>query len=103
MIRSSDLEGWKCFISSQPGDIHYDFSLHSFLEKKNKQTKNSVWNLVGERQLWSQTIRRGGAFSRPQETWRQKDMIYYIRHLFISILNNYMINFVEDQMRYEDE
>ena len=37
MIRSSDLEGWKCFISSQPGDIHYgyDFYLHFFLEKKN--------------------------------------------------------------------
>ena len=61
------------------------------------------WNLVGERQLWSQTTRQGGAFSRPQETLRQKDMIYYIRHLFISILNNYMINFVEDPMRYENE
>ena len=62
------------------------------------------WNLVGERQLWSQTTRQGGAFSRPQETWRQKDMIYYTRHLFIkrpwSVYCT--INFVADPMNYED-
>ena len=63
------------------------------------------WNLVGERQLWSQTTRPGGAFSRPQETWRQKDMIDYTRHLFIKRLFSVYctINFVADPMNYEDE
>jgi len=63
-------------------------SLRTLSWKRKKQTKNFAgnlveeifltalfWNLVGERQLWSQTTRQGVAFSRPQETWRQKDMI----------------------------
>ena len=61
------------------------------------------WNLVGERQLWSQTTRQGGAFSRPQETWRQNDMIDYMTFLYQKALISILCNFVADPMRYEDE